>query len=200
MATTNLIEKSLGNVLIQSGNGTPDHTADKGTTYTNIDTGTLSINTDGTSGWSTLNMTSFGEIYIVGNTSTTTIGTQNQWYTESGTTWTTGTMNGFSRSVGNLFIDTGRSGKYEVILNSTIEYVGQASYEVGICHNNITPSSGAYGGATVTSVIDTSCINVNTYIDLDDGDSVALCIRNTTGTSNVIVRHGSIIATRVGDI
>ena len=72
MATTNLESQSLGGILVQSGNGTPDHTAPSGSYYTNIDTGTLFINSAGSStGWETLNKVAWGEMYIQTNTTNT---------------------------------------------------------------------------------------------------------------------------------
>lgn len=44
MATTNLISRTLGTLLFQSGNGTPDHASHAGSLYTNIDTGICYIN------------------------------------------------------------------------------------------------------------------------------------------------------------
>lgn len=51
MATTNLVSKTLGGILQQTGNGTPDHTSPIGSQYTDQDTGSFYINTDGATAW-----------------------------------------------------------------------------------------------------------------------------------------------------
>jgi len=51
MATNNLVSKTAGEVLIQHGSGTPDHTASVYTKYTNLDDGTEYMNTDGGTTW-----------------------------------------------------------------------------------------------------------------------------------------------------
>lgn len=51
MATTNLISISYGDLKIQHGNGTPDHSAEKGTIYTDLDSGKQYGNIDGSTSW-----------------------------------------------------------------------------------------------------------------------------------------------------
>ena len=93
MPTTNLQTQSLGNILVESGNGTPDHTSPKGSYYTNITTGSLFINSDGTSlGWEMLNKVSWGEMYIQSNTTNTT--TTTNWVSTTGLTWSFAGGNG----------------------------------------------------------------------------------------------------------
>ena len=41
MATTNLNTQSIGDILIESGNGSPDHISPIGSYYTNEDSGTI---------------------------------------------------------------------------------------------------------------------------------------------------------------
>ena len=73
MATTNLQTQSLGNILVESGDGTPNHTSPKGSYYTNITTGSIFINNTGDStGWEMLNKVAWGEMYIQSNTTNTT--------------------------------------------------------------------------------------------------------------------------------
>ena len=47
MATTNLNSKSLGDILLESGNGSPDHTSPSGSLYSYTDTGKVYRNIDG---------------------------------------------------------------------------------------------------------------------------------------------------------
>jgi hypothetical protein len=51
MATTNLIETGYGDLSLQHGNGTPNHTAAKGSLYTDRDTATLYQNSNGATTW-----------------------------------------------------------------------------------------------------------------------------------------------------
>ena len=47
MATTNLLSQSLGDILVETGNGTPNHTSPSGAVYTDQDTGFQYLNLDG---------------------------------------------------------------------------------------------------------------------------------------------------------
>lgn len=51
MATTNLIEKTIGDIVIGHGNGTPNHVSKLGSLYIDIDTGLYYRNNDGNVGW-----------------------------------------------------------------------------------------------------------------------------------------------------
>lgn len=51
MATTNLVSQSYGDVLLESGSGTPDHTSPKGSIYVDIDAPTIYKNVDGATDW-----------------------------------------------------------------------------------------------------------------------------------------------------
>ena len=67
MATSCLKQISIGLISAQSGNGSPDHTAPMGTTYTNIETGLRYRNINGTTTWMLLD-TSFTGGTVVGDT------------------------------------------------------------------------------------------------------------------------------------
>ena len=79
MATTNLISKSLGNVLTQSGNGTPDHASPAGSLYSDKDSGVLYQNSNGSTSWFPLQTVAYGEGYYQANTTSTTTSTLNTW-------------------------------------------------------------------------------------------------------------------------
>jgi hypothetical protein len=51
MATTNLVTKTVGKVLIQNGNGNPNHTSPLGSLYIDRDDGKLYKNADGATTW-----------------------------------------------------------------------------------------------------------------------------------------------------
>ena len=203
MATTNLISKSLGDILTESGNGTPNHVSPKGSLYTNQDTGTLHINNDGVTGWTSMNVVSYGTIYVQENTTALPTGTMvaNTWYSTSGLTWNTSIANNGFDSTGNvLTLQTGRDGLYEVIASATmIINVTGADYEVGISKNGASPGNGAYNGASVTSLQSTGGISIITKMNLTGGDTLSLSLRNINSTVKGILKHGGIMATRIGD-
>jgi hypothetical protein len=199
MATINLISKSLGGVLVESGNGIPNHTSPIGSYYTNKDTGTIHINVDSSTGWDALNRVSYGEIYINGNTTATTVGVINTWYLTTALSWTQGSVNGVTLSGGTLTVGAGRGGKYEVISEGTLDYVAASNFEFGISKNSGTPITGLYQGVGLSATILTSCVTVNGFIDLAPGDTISVVVRNIVDTSNVILKHGGVILNRVGD-
>lgn len=51
MATTNLVQKSIGDFYIEHGNGTPNHVSKKYSKYTDLDTGLQYINIDNATTW-----------------------------------------------------------------------------------------------------------------------------------------------------
>ena len=65
MATTNLISKSLGDILLESGNGSPDHTSPKGSLYVDQDTAKVYQNTDGATNWQSYQTVAYGEFYTL---------------------------------------------------------------------------------------------------------------------------------------
>lgn len=203
MATTNLVSKTLGDVLVQSGTGTPDHAASRGSYYTNVSTGTIFINTNGSTGWDSLNRVSFGDVYIQNNATLTTIGSNTTWFTLTGLTWTVGLNNGISVATnGVMTVATGRGGRYNVVLTSTIAYsTAAATIEVGISKNGVAPATGYYQGSTLSAEVATQGLSSTNYIDLVDGDTIQAAIRVPPGftAANAILKHGGITLTRIGD-
>lgn len=201
MATSNLSSKSLGDILLQSGNGTPNHSSPKGSLYTDQDTATLYINTSGTTTtWQNFVPISYGEGYYVSNGVATTISASNTWYAVNNT-FTTGATNGFSVSANTLVVGSGRDGLYNVQGSVTIAWVaGTPNYEVGISINGGTPpsvSGGTYNGATISTTYTTANIAFDRQFTLNGGDTIQLAVRNLTDTSNVIIRHAQLVAHRV---
>jgi hypothetical protein len=199
MATTNLISKSLGDVLTESGNGTPDHTSPLGSLYTDKDTGKLWRNTDGATSWEVLTTVAYGEAYFQDNANTTTI---------TGSTWTDGNyvftastfVVGFSADTTTLTLLNGYDGDYEIKGNITLsEVAGSADYEVGLSINGAEPSAGSYGGtyldATTYSI---QHVGFQTTKSLTGGTTLSLDVRNLTNTNNVDILHGQLFARRVG--
>ena len=79
MATTNLITKTIGDLTIQHGNGTPDHDASIGSLYLDKDTGIWNSNNDGLNGWNfdviapSGDSSEYGEVHMQSNTTNTII-------------------------------------------------------------------------------------------------------------------------------
>ena len=73
MATTNLTSKSIGDILAQTGNGTPDHTAPKGSIYSDLDTGSVHTNLTGANIWTIMVGVVYGFGFYQDNTTQTTI-------------------------------------------------------------------------------------------------------------------------------
>ena len=196
MATTNLISKSLGDILTESGNGSPDHVSPKGSLYTDKDTAKIYQNKDGSNNWYELNTIAYGEVYFVENTNATTINTQNVWESAN-VTYTGGTNVGFSADTSSLTLLNGYDGFYEIRGDATISYVaGTNNYEVGLSINGGDPLSGTYGGSLIDSTYTRQHIGFDTVQYLTGGTTLSFDIRNITNTDNVILRHGQIVTRR----
>lgn len=195
MATTNLISKSLGDVLSETGNGTPNHFSPKGSTYIDQDTAIIYVNTDGDGTWVDKNKISYGNMYISGNATVITPVVTNTWYSLSGATWSAGTTNGvtFSGGQDTLNVQTGKSGKYLVFGNGRINrQTANAVYELGISKNGVAPTAGFYFKSSTDSTETTSSINVHGYFDLVGDDTIQLAVRNITTTNNILVSESSL--------
>jgi len=209
MATTNLQSQSLGDILVESGNGTPDHTSPKGSYYTNIDTGTLFINSNGTStGWETLNRVAWGDMYIQDNT-TNTAGTT-AWVSLSGLSWNFAGGNGTEMSpTGKLKIKPNKGGTYLVNATGTVQVQGVASawtFFLGVSKNGATPASGFWQScmldgalSTVATDEDDKTLMINNTLSLLAGDTLEMAIRMDSTTPTGRLESGNIFVYRIGD-
>jgi hypothetical protein len=199
MATTNLITKSLGDILTESGNGTPDHVSPIGSLYVDKDSALLYQNIDGTSaGWRSLVDVAYGHGYYQDNTNATTISTTNTW-TAVGNNFTEGNVIGFSASTDTLVLISGYDGEYEISGDITIDYVaGTNNYEVGLSINGANPENGSYNGSLVDATYTRQCIGFDTTRNLTGGTTLELAVRNLTNTDNIIIRHAQLYARKTG--
>lgn len=187
MATTNLNTKTLGDIDLQSGNGSPDHTAPDGSLYSDIDNAELYVNLGG-SEWEKLYKVSYGTGVLIDNTTATTISTQNSWTLVSGLTLTGREQNGISVSGTTLTVDTNRGGLYKITLSCTVENVtGTNSFDVGLSINEASPVS--FNRVTVDGTITSSALSVIDTIQLVPTDTINLIVRNISSTNNVIFRN-----------
>lgn len=197
MATTNLISKSLGDVLTESGNGTPDHTSPLGSLYTDKDTGYVWRNVDGTTTWEKLATVSYGVGSYQDNTTVTSISATTTWFSVENNL-TEGLSKGFSASTNTLVLIDGYDGDYEIRGNVTIDYnAGAANYEVGLSINGANPQSGDYSGAYIDATYTRQHIGFQTIHDLTGGTTLELAVRNLTNTGDVEIRHAQLLARRV---
>jgi len=209
MATTNLQSQSLGGVLIESGNGTPDHTSPKGSYYTNITTGSLFINSDGTSsGWEMLNKVAWGEIYIQSNT-TNTAGTTN-WVSLTGLTWTYTGGNGVEMVTnGKLKVKPGKEGVYYLLATGSIQVQNVASaydFFLGISKNGAVPSPGFWQGAmcdgALTATVaneDDKVLSINNIVSLSTSDTLEMSMRMSSAVPTGRLESANIFIYRIGD-
>ena len=202
MATSNLISKSLGGVLQETGNGSPNHVSPRGSTYTDQSTGIIYINIDGSTSWIDINKLSYGNMYVTGNTVAVTGVTTNTWYSLSGATWSGGSTNGVTFSGGTdiLIVNTGRSGKYLILGNGRINrQTANALYQIGISVNGSTPSDGFYHNSSTSATETSSSISVIGMLNLNNNDTVQLVSRNITTTNNILVSESSLTIYKIGN-
>lgn len=197
MSTQNLISKSLGDVLTESGNGVPDHTSPKGSLYVDKDSGRLYQNIDGLATWTSFSTVAYGHGFYEGNTNTTTISSTDTWTTVSNN-FTEGNNVGFSADTNTLVLKNGYDGNYEINAEVTINHVsGDDNFEVGVSINGNIPTDGSYNGTSINSTYIRQSVGVETNKSLVGGDTILLGVRNLTSTNNVIIRHAQLFIRRL---
>jgi hypothetical protein len=197
MATTDLSSKSLGDILLQSGIGVPDHTAQKGSLYTDKNTAKLYQNIDGTTNWRSFSTVGYGEGFYQGNTTQTTISNTTNFFT-AGINFTAGDSLGVTVSTDRLTINSGYEGLYEVTCCATVAYVGSASnFELGVGINTSEPANGSYSGDFVDVTYTRACVNVRFIAQLNASDYLRIGIRNLTSAANLIVRNAQLIIRKI---
>lgn len=196
MATSDLSSKSLGDIFLESGYGKPDHTAPKGSIYSDINGGTIYHNMSGNT-WEALSSVSYGEAFYQNNTTETSIANSSIWYPVENN-FTEGDTNGFSVSTYTMVLDTNLGGTYHVIGNVTIDHVnGSNRYQCGVSVNGNAPQASAFNEATVDSTIVTAHIGINTYLNLNGGDDLRFAIGSLDSADNIIVKHAQLLTRRI---
>ena len=205
MATSNLITKSLGGILQESGNGSPDHISPLGSTYVDQTTGVLYYNINGGSSWVDINKNSYGNMYLnvtIGTTITPVV--TDTWYVLTGATWSGSVVNNgvsFSPSLKVLSIDGGKKGKFLVLgsgrfIRST---GGNGNFQLGLSVNGSVPSDGFYQGSSLGGAEQNSSVSVIGEINLIDGDTVQLTGRNIQNTSPLTIGQSSLTLIKIGN-
>jgi hypothetical protein len=207
MATTNLITKSLGDVLTETGNGTPDHTSPKGSTYVDQNSGIKYINVNGGSSWQSINNVIYGKNTLTGNTSVITSVVQGTWYPlettfASGTiSWSAETSNGitYSASTAQFIIDN--AGQYGVGMNATFNRIGvtEARYEMSVAVNSVIVTNRDVAMCSVYAGEEIATASLYNTFNLSGGTTVEMAVSNNTGTENIDVSEANITIMRIGD-
>lgn len=201
MATTNLSTQSLGGILVQSGDGTPDHTSPVGSLYTDQSSGVLYQNIDGSTGWEQLNTISYGEMYLIANATATPIASQNTWVVVSNIAWGQSDWNGVEMPASpddhKMQILTGRAGTYQAAFSATINDNGATAgtFQVGLSVNGASPAS--YEAVTVNATTTNATVTIQAHMQLSDSDTVAVAVRNTANANDVLITHANMILNKV---
>ena len=192
MATTNLISKSLGGVLLESGNGSPDHTSPRGSIYVDMDSASAYQNLDGATNWQLYNTVAYGIAYYQDNTTDTTISAQNAWTLVSNNLTLQESM-GVGVTGSSMGIFSGYEGDYSVRGEVTISYVaGTNNYEVGLSIDGNNPGIGSYNGTQIDATFTRQHIGFDSIVSLTASTTLELAVRNITNTDNVIIRHAQL--------
>ena len=192
MATTNLISKSLGGVLLESGNGSPDHTSPRGSIYVDMDSASAYQNLDGATNWQLYNTVAYGIAYYQDNTTATTISAQDTWTLVSNNLTLQESM-GVGVTGSSMGILSGYEGDYSVRGEVTISYVaGTNNYEVGLSIDGNNPGIGSYNGTQIDATFNRQHIGFDSIVSLTASTTLELAVRNITNTDNVIIRHAQL--------
>jgi len=200
MATTKLSSKSLGKVLVQSGEGIPDHIAPLGSIYVDTVSSNLFVNASGGTIWTAAQKVAYGSIFY--NDSTQTVALTSTWTKlkdVSGITFTDGEFSGVINTAGALVCNK-TPGRFKSTAIVTFQYSAgtAADVEVGISKNGNNPAAGDYSGTTISSILTTNNATAIGTIDLESTDTLQIGIRSTNGSQTVIPLHAIIITQRIG--
>jgi len=196
MATTNLLSQSLGDILVETGNGTPNHTSPSGAVYTDQDTGFQYLNLDGSTTWSELILSAHGELF---RNATTTVSPSTTGWTELTTNLISRNMSGITVSGGRLVVGAGLQGTYGVMMSVSIQYNNtNSSYILGVSKNQAVPASGQSQTTSVASTRTTANASIVTTVSLVSTDTVSYVIQ-AGSAGNVNILYSNLFIWRKGD-
>lgn len=207
MATTNLISKSLGDILTESGTGTPDHTSPIGSTYVDVNTNVMYSNTYGV--WQPLNFIPYAKLVLTGNTNQLTgiiagsfysLGTNNI----PGINWSLEYSSGFifSATTGKYTLTSDVAGTYYIITNATFNQVTSTSnYEMAISIDSVISP---YSISKVTTQASGTGDRINTtqmvgFYGLSGGTTVGISVSNELLTTNILISEANLTMYRIYD-
>jgi hypothetical protein len=213
MATSNLIRKTIGGIELQTGNGIPNHTATKGSNYTDLDTGKGYYSVGGTT-WHGMSEPAVIEGVNFDNepdTTNITINTQNVWeevgnngdFTWSTDVWPIGGIGVTGQAIGatNSALEISTDGTYMIFCGGTFQYdfpFSEEIVELGFGINGADPSQGDYQSGLALSTAELTSVFIKSYKVLNSGDIIQMYIRNTTNADDLDMQHGYIRAVKIG--
>jgi len=199
MATTNRNDRTLGDIILSSGNGTPDHSASNGSLYVDEDSRFLYQNTSGL-GWESFDTLTHGNMWLTGNSTTTTISDTTVWYSLRSLSWSGGSNDNVAYNVTN-YLDILVDGTYQIFGTATLEEVAtDGAFGLGISINGGNPEIPNYMVSSVeASDANRQCVTTLANIDVISGDTIELGVRNFEGTENVTVVHSSLSIKKIKD-
>ena len=200
MATTNLNTRTIGNIYLQSGNGSPDHTAPIGSIYTDETANRIYFNANGGTIWVSALKVAYGSAYFNNNTTAITGVTLNTWEDLQAYTFTELYSSGTTVGTNGIVTCNNTPGRYKITAICTFNYNGvqTSSYQVGISKNGGNPT-GFLGAATVSSTIITKCAMSTDIISLVSGDTIEVMVEYIAGNHNILPKHVSLYMERIGD-
>jgi hypothetical protein len=188
MATTNLISRTLGDILIETGNGTPTHASPKGTMYTDQDSGIKYINLNSSTTWSDMTIVSFGEKY---RTATSTLSPSTTGWTELTTNLSLRNSSGITLSGGRLVVGAGLAGKYSIFTSVTFQYNAVSTlYTAGVLVNQAAPATGRTSSTSVSTTRNTGNCSVLTSATLAVNDTISIGVQaGLAGNVNILYQN-----------
>ena len=202
MATSNLISKSLVGILLQNGDGVPDHSGTTSNIYFNsIDSELYALQpiysgANSTTGWNKLRNVVSASISSTNNSTTIVTSAVGSWVTLSSSTytWNTNYNNGFDITNGRLTL-TASTGNFMINMSMTVNYSANlANYRMGISKNSSIPS---YGDSTTGTLYNATAlyqtINVFSDIVLVSGDTITMVFNSPDVASTTSIMSGASI-------
>lgn len=197
MATNKLVKKTLGNILVQSGEGSPDHFSTNGTLYTDILSGILyQYKND----WIPLEVVGYGEYGFQDNT--TSINMTTSWTKVNNILRPSSIENGISLSGSSDKIEILRDGNYLIKASMTITSTDADDniIRVGIAHNNLATdihSTGFIYQKNSTDQKQMTHIGIFGLIkNVIKNDTISFIIKSETASAIVIAKHATIFIKR----
>lgn len=213
MATTNLYKITVGDVELQSGNGTPDHNAPTGSLYVDLDQANPYINI-GAGNWKILHTPSYGSMWFRNENDPTTFSGTSSWLFNTSLAWTKGECSDFQMSGSeNYFIqyvpDLPVTASFMVTFNISANYPTGTSKLVD--HGLIKNPHAINGPATVldqwwlrqecsTTGMDYPGTNYTTMVTLAPNDVLGVVVSTESNTTPIYWQHGWMTINKVTNI
>ena len=202
MATTNLNIKSLGNTTVQSGNGIPDHSSDRGSLYYNLDNNIVWQNVDNLFSWMPLIPSIYGELQLFESVTTINATSTSGFFSTSTLNWKcyNNNIKGFTKVGNTLVLNSGLTGDYRIIMHGVmvIPAATTLTYSVGIAINGTVTNTPKYtSSCSFNSTKNVGHASVILDTVLNGGDTIAVAVGNASATGTFILRDSNLIIYRI---